>query len=77
MTDVIDGAPAFYSRFPNRRFVGAIAYRDADGRRYDESFTIDLGYRKELARVSTPEVAEELSKMREALEAIASRGTEG
>jgi hypothetical protein len=72
VADFIEGGPAFFHQYENPRFAGTIAYRDAEGRTYDETFTIDLGYRKDLLSVSIPKVPDELRKIREALEAIAS-----
>ena len=79
VADFIEGAPAFYNEWPNPRFVGTVAYGDDAGKRYQETFTIDLGYRRELLSVSTPEIPEELSKIRAALETMASAsgGAEG
>lgn len=74
VTDLIAAAPAFYQSYPRPRFVGHVTYSDPDGRTLGKDFTIDLEFRKDLHRVSTPDIGEELKKIREALEAMASRG---
>lgn len=66
--DFIEGGPAFFQRYVPPRFSGRVSYKDTDGHEYDEPFTIDLEFQRTLMSVPIPDVAEELKKVREAIE---------
>jgi len=74
VSEPFSAGEAFHHGYKQHAFVfrGSVTYTDAAGGLYTEPFHIDIAYTQTMSKIGEPEMADELKRIREALQRIAS-----
>ena len=68
---LLDSSSSFFAQTPERLFSGRIEYHDESGHGYEELIKIDLAFWEHVTYTPDPNVAKEVEKVAQAIQALA------
>jgi hypothetical protein len=67
---LLDSSPSFFDHHKDRQFGGRVVYKDEAGLQYQEPIRIDLSFWEDFTYTPDPDIAKEVKKLTEVVQAI-------